>query len=44
MTPYYQSEYGELYRGDSLEIMGAKKFSCQLLLTDIPYGEVNRKS
>ena len=44
MKPYYESEYGKLYLGDCIEIMASENFSCQMVLTDIPYGEVNRQS
>ena len=45
MKPYYREENITIYNGDCLEVM--KKLpdkSIDLLLTDIPYGEVSRKS
>ena len=42
---YFETENGILYKGDALEIMNTfPKESIDLVLTDIPYGEVNRKS
>ena len=42
---YFETENGILYCGDCLEIMKElPKESVDLVLTDIPYGEVNRKS
>jgi len=43
MRPYYQDENCTIYHGDSFSILpGLDK--ADLLLTDIPYGEVNRDS
>jgi site-specific DNA-methyltransferase (adenine-specific) len=40
--PYYETELGKLYHGDCLEILPHLE-PVDLVLTDIPYGEVNRK-
>ncbi len=43
LKPYYEDEHGVLYLGDCLEIMKEMPDkSVDLVLTDIPYGEVNR--
>lgn len=41
IKPYYETELGKLYHGDCLEIMPQLE-PVDLILTDIPYGEVNR--
>ena len=42
---YFETENGILYCGDCLDVMEQfPKESVSLILTDIPYGEVNRKS
>jgi site-specific DNA-methyltransferase (adenine-specific) len=41
MKPYYETELGKLYHGDCLEVMQGMD-AVDLVLTDIPYGEVNR--
>ena len=42
---YYESKYGVLYKGDCLNVLGNHiKVQTELVLTDIPYGEVNRQS
>ena len=42
---YYESKYGILYKGDCLDVIGnCIKAQTELVLTDIPYGEVNRQS
>jgi len=41
MEPYYETPLGKLYHGDCLEIMGELE-PVDLVLTDIPYGKVNR--
>ena len=43
MKPYYENKNGKLYHGDCLDVM-PKLDSCDMVLTDIPYDEVNRKS
>ena len=41
MTPYYESKLGKLYHGDCLDIM-PQLDPVDLVITDIPYDEVNR--
>lgn len=43
MKPYYETELGQLYHGDCLEIMPHLP-KVDLVLTDIPYDGVNRGS
>ena len=43
MQPYYQDDSCTIYHGDCREILPTLR-TPQLLLTDIPYGEVNRVS
>ena len=43
LEPYYESKLGKLYHGNCLEIMPQIE-PVALVLTDIPYGKVNRKS
>ena len=43
MKPYYETELGKLYHGDCLDIMPQLE-PVDLVLADIPYGEVNRDS
>lgn len=44
MKPYYETELGKLYHGDCLEILPQLTEKVDLVLTDIPYNEVNRSS
>jgi len=43
IEPYFETELGKLYHGDCLEIMPMLE-PVDLVLTDIPYGAVNRES
>lgn len=43
MKPYYETDLGKLYHGDCLEIMPQLE-PVDLMIADIPYDAVNRKS
>ena len=45
IKPFYESKYGTLYNCDCIEFFKEfEEFKADMILTDIPYGEVNRKS